>query len=84
MLGRLRLFSSVSQIGRAAVLRKYFKTGSGKDSNIRRALNCIVHSTDTSAKHKDVNIFYDPSASFDANAEHFLLATEEAVKFKNK
>ena len=72
-----RLFSTVSQIGRAAVLRKYFKTGSGKDWNIRRALNFIVHSTERS---KDINIFYDPSVSFDATAEHFLLATEEEAK----
>ena len=78
--GSFRCFSSVSQIGRAAILRKYFKTGSSKDWNIRHALNLIVHSTETA--RKGVNIFYDPRVEFDPIAEHFLLTLEEEIQFR--
>jgi hypothetical protein len=75
-----RFFSSLSQIGRAAVLRKHFKSNFSKDWNIRHTLNLIVHSTETAGN--DSNIFYDPSVKFDAMTEHFLLTLEEELKFR--
>jgi hypothetical protein len=64
MLGAVRCLSSATQIGRAVALRKFYQPNSDR----RRVLNLIVHSTDA----KDNNPFYDPAMKFDDTVEQIL------------